>query len=382
MLSVWIRRLLLAGLSVAALGALAAGGFALHARRVEALQQVPTPETFPWALRTARIKRLDLTTGFPVLATLSSQAEIVIIPQISGVIRRMGPREGQPIKKDQLLVQLDTQELDNQIAALEANYQAAKGEVGLQIKELQRSETLLTKGFATQETVDRLRTALRTARQRVKQLQGEIAALKTRRKYGTILSPVDGVIADRHQEPGDLAAPGREIYRITATTGAKIGVTVPQEVAARLHEGSEITIDHGDQSLTVAVSRVFPTLDALSMGSAEADLDSIPFGLPSGARVPGRVILERWPNALVVPRTAIALAPNGKTGTMFRIGAAPEGNPARLERVEVTIIGSGRAGVAVGGAVSEGDLVAIAQENEMLKLKDGDPVLPEPGQGR
>ena len=377
--SVWVRRALLAGLSALVLAALGAGGFALHERRLQALKTVPTPEKYPWALRTATIKRHDLTVGFPVLATLSSQAEIAIIPQISGLIRKMGPREGEPVNKGQLLLELDTQELSNQLAALQASQQAARDEASLQQKELRRREILLLKGFATPQVVDQLRTALQTAKQRVNQLQGEIEALKTRLKYGIINSPVDGIIAARLQEPGDLAAPGNAVYRITAATGAKIKVTVPQEVAARLHVGSEIVLRHGDQSLTVGVSRIFPSLDALSMGNAEADLFNIPFGLPSGARVPGRVILDRWPGALVVPRAGIVLAPDGKTGTVFRVGPAPDGKPRRLERIQVTIVASGREGVSVSGAVSAGDEIAIAQETELLKLRNGDAVLTEDG---
>jgi len=380
MSTVWAKKALLAGLSVLVLIALTASGFALHARRVEALQQVPAPEKFPWALRTAPVAKRDLTAGFPVLATLSSQTEVAITPQISGVIRQMGPREGQSVKKGGLLVQLNIQELENQLAALKASQQAAKDEVALNEKNLKRQETLLLKGFATQEAVDTLRTALQTTTQRVNQLRGEIEALKTRLKYGTILAPVDGIISARLQEPGDLASPGHAIYRINAVTGAKIKITVPQSVAARLHEGSEVRLDHGDQSISVAVSRVFPSLDALSMGSAEADLVSIPFGLPSGARLPGRVILDRWPGTFVVPRTALILAPDGETGTIFKVVSEGNGKPARLEQVKVEIVASGREGVAVSGAVAEGDQVAIAQENELLKLKDGDPVSPEPEQ--
>lgn len=381
MTNIRARKFLLVGLSIATL-ALLAGGFLLHAHRIALLQAVPPPEKFPWALRTAKVEKRDLTAGFPVLATLSSQTEVVIIPQISGVIHRMGPREGQTVEKNLLLVEIDVQEIDNQLAALEADRLAAEGEAVLQESELQRMEALLPKGFVTQEAVDQRRTTLQTAKQRVKQLQGEIDALKTRRKYGTIVSPVDGVISARIQEPGDLAAPGREIYRITASAGAKIGVTVPQQVAARLREGSEISISHGNQSLTLAVSRVFPSLDALSMGRAEADLDRIPFGLPSGARVPGRVIQDRWPDALVVPRTALFLAANGETATAFRLIPAAGSDFASLERVVLTIIGSGREGVAVSGDISEGDIVVLAQENQLLQLADGDPVIAEPGLGR
>lgn len=377
----WRRNALLGAVSFSVLVTLAFGGYALHASRVDALQKVPPAEKFPWALRTAKVVKRDLTAGFPVLAKLSSQTEIAIIPQISGVIRQMGVREGQAVKKGWLLVQLDIQEIENQLAAVKASHEAAKDEVLLKEKDLRRQETLLLKGVSTQKTVDTLRTALQTATLRVNQLRAEIEALKTRLKYGTILSPVDGVISARLQEPGDLAAPGRTIYKIVAATGAKIKITVPQSVAERLHQGSKIELEHGNETTTVLVSRIFPSLDALSMGSAEADLESIPFGLPSGSRLPGRIILDRWPGASIVPRSALILSPDGASATVFRISPGDSG-AARLERIEVKIVASGREGVAVSGDIAVGDRVATAQENELLKLKDGDPVQPELEKGR
>lgn len=376
------RGILFFGLSLMMVAALAAGGFALHAKRVEALEQVPPPEQFPWALRTVPVTKRDLTTGFPVLATLQAQTEIAISPQISGVILEMGPREGQPVKKGDLLVKLDTQELKNQLAALDATREGAVNEEELRRTELKRQEALLARGYSPQEKVDALRTALQVATQRVSQLEGQIQALATRLEYGTMLAPVDGVIAARLHEPGDLATPGQSIYRITGTAGARIKIVVPQTVAAQLHKGSEVLLSQGDQTISVSVSRVFPSLDAHSMGSAEADLAEIPYGLPSGARVPGRVILERLPGVLVVPRTALVLAPDGASGTIFRVVPDAGEGPSQIKSARVTIIASGREGVAVSGPIAEGDQVAVAQENELLKLKDGDPVLPEPARGQ
>jgi len=381
-LSVWTRKTVLTALSVAVLATLAVGGYALHTRRIEALQASPSPAQYPWALRTARVQIRDLALGFPVLATLSSQTEVVITPQLSATIREMGPREGQQVEKQQLLVRLDTQELEDHLAALKAQRQSAKDEVALQEKEDKRKEALLGKGYATQETVDRVQAALKTAKQSVNQLQNEIEALKTRLEYGVIRSPVSGVIAARLQEPGNLAAPGQPIYRITASAGAKIKITVPQTVAEQLTSGSEIVLSHGEQTRTIKVTRIFPALDALSMGSAEADLNQIPFGLPSGARVSGRVILDRWIDAKVLPRTALILSPDGRRGTIFRVIAGKDGAPGQVEKVEVQILASGSEGVAVKGDLSEGDIVVIAQENELLKLKDGDRVLPESKQRR
>ncbi len=376
-----LGRALLLLFSLLVLAGLAAGGYRLHVARAEKLAAVPPPEKFPWALRAARVAQRELTAGFPVLATLVSEAEIDIMPQISGVIREMGPREGEAVAKGQLLVRLDTEEMENELAAKEAALTAARHQLEFEKKELTRVEAVYAKGYATTEAVDRQRTRVTTAEQRVRQLEGEIRALRTRIAYGTIRAPVDGFVAARLEEPGDLAAPGRPIYRITAATGAKVRVSVPQSVAAQLREGSEIELYHGDRVMSVHVTRVFPALDELSMGTAEADLDTIPFGLPSGARLPSRVILERWTNALVVPRSALVLAPDGTRGTVFRIVAADDGSPGRLQRVTVRLIGSGRGGVAVTGGLKAGDMVALAQESQLLRLGDGDRVLAVPTGG-
>ena len=372
------RRALIGAIFIVAVAALAYGGYRLHDTRVAALDEVPAAAQFPWALRTTPVEQRDLTRGFPVLATLSSQAEVAITPQISGVIRQMGPYEGEVVKTGALLVQLDITELDNQLASLKASQQAARDTAALSQSDLARQEKLLKDGFATQAAVDTLCTALQTATQRVNQLHAEIEALKTRISYGTILAPMDGVISARLQEPGDLAAPGRAIYRITAATGAKIRITVPQAVAVQLHKGSEVRLDNGDENVTVTVSRIFPALDALSMGTAEADLKAIPFDLPSGARLPGRVILDRLTGVFVVPRTALILSPDGETGTMFKVLNKDGADLSRLQKVTVKIVASGREGVAVSGDIGTGDRVAIGREDELLKLKDGDQVLPEP----
>lgn len=374
-LSIWTRRTFFFVLSIVVLITLAVGGYILHVKRMEKLQESHSPTQYPWALRTATVQIRDLSSGFPILATLSSQTEVMITPQLSGTIIEMGPREGQKVKKQKLLVRLDTQELKNQLAALKARNQAAKDQVALQEKEAKRKKALLDKGYATQEAVDRVETALQTAKQSVNQLQNEIKALKTRLEYGIIRSPVSGVIAARLQEPGNLATPGKPIYRITASTGAKIKITVPQTVAEQLTIGSEIVLSHGEHTISIKITRIFPALDALSMGSAEADLDQIPFGMPSGAKVSGRVILNRLINAKVLPRTAIILSPNGKIGTIFRIIADKDEKLGQMKKVEVKILTSGKEGVAVEGDLSKGDIVVVAQENELLKLKDGDQVL-------
>ena len=237
---------------------------------------------------------------------------------------------------------------------------------------------MLKKGFAAQDLVDRLSAQLDASRQRVKQLRGQIEALKTRLAYGTILSPVDGVIAARLQEVGDLASPGRPLYRITAEGGVKISVSVPQHVLEKLQPGSKIVLTQDDRQQTVRVTRIFPDLDALSLGTVEADVDRMPFRLPSGARIPGRVIMAEYPGSLVVPLAAVAFSPDDRRGVVFKLQRKDGENGYVLKRVPVQIAARGHEGVGVKGDLQPGDKVVTAKESILLSLRDNDPVVPEP----
>ncbi len=85
----------------------------------------------------------------------------------------------------------------------------------------------------------------------------------------------------------------------------------------------------------VKLSRIFPALDAHALGAAEADLLSMPFGLPSGARIPGRVLLETVEDVTSVPHRA--LVRTGDHGFLFKVDSRDDGK-AVIQRVPVSII--------------------------------------------
>ena len=356
------------------LAVLALAGAALHVHRVRQLKAYAPPVSHPWALRSALVQRGDLVRGFPVLATLSTSTAVTVTPQISGVIVKMGPREGQPVKAGDLLVRIDTTEMQNQLAALRASLKAAQAQNALQSKELARQKALLPKGFATPEQVDRLQAAVQSARARINQLKDQISALQTRLAYGVITARANGRIAKRLQEPGDLASPGKPVYQLTVDQGAKVRVTVPQNILVQLHPGSVIIMTSGGRRERAIISRVFPALDPLSMGSAEADMDHIPFGLPSGARVPSRVVLQAYDNALVVPRAALISTPDPQRGKVLVLRQQDGEAYATVHPVPVRIAGRTDAGIAITGPVKPGDRVALGDEHVLLRLKEGDPV--------
>ncbi len=358
-------------LAVLVVIALSAGAIALRKARLHEVQQLPAVGQQPWALHTEPVRRATLSRGFPTLARLSGSTEIAVSPQIGGTITAMGPREGVAVHKGQLLARISVTELKQQRAGLVAQREAALAEQRRTREEYQRQLTLRKKGLTTQELVDAKHAAAIAARKQVVNLDKQIAALDVRIGYGEVHAPRDALVAARLAEVGDVAQPGRPLYRLTVDSAARLRVKLPQQVLEAVHPGTVVELEHGRATLRVTLSRVFPALDAQALGAAEADLAHMPFHLPSGARIPARVILESVPNALVVPHRALMETRDG--GVVFTVQG--RGDKARLHRVPVRVVLRGDTGVAVSGGLKAGEPVVVAHQSVLMQLRDGDPVV-------
>lgn len=353
--------------------AIAAGAVLIRKARTKEVEALP-PATQPaWALHTQPVQRMNLTRGFPVLATLSGSTEISVSPQVSGTIEAMGPREGVAVSKGDLLARISVIELQQQRAGLVAQREAARAEQQRTQDEYQRQLALKKKGLTTQELVDAKHAAAIAARKQVVNLDKQIAAVDVRIGYGEVRAPQDALISARLAEVGDVAQPGKPLYQLTVDSAARLRVRLPQSVLEQIHPGTPVVLQHGTVRQQVELSRIFPALDTLALGSAEADLPDMPFGLPSGARVPARVILQSLEGALTVPHNALLQTRDG--GVVFRIEGQDQ--QAHLSRIPVRVLMPGDAGTAIEGPLQPGDRVVVAHQSMLVQLRDGDPVIPD-----
>jgi len=340
--------------------------------RKKELAAVPPPAPAAWAVHTATVVAGVATRGFPALATLTSSEEVTLTGQISGTLTEMGPREGVRVHQGELLARIDTREMEATIAAKEAQLAAAEAAATRATAEHQREQRLMKEGGSDASKVEEWRTAKVAAEQQVASLEREITALQVRLSYAQVTAPADAVIAARLAEPGDLCQPGHPLYRLTVSHGARLRVDLPQAVLEQVQPGSRVVLTHGSARMEVQITRVHPALDPRALGSAEADLADAPFGLPSGARVPARILLVRVEGALIAPPRAVLMAGAGH-GRLFKV--VGEGEKTIIEVVKVEVGLHAHEGWVVRGSVAAGERVVVAHESVLLQLHDGDPVV-------
>ena len=350
-----------------------AGGIILHKKRAAEVVHVSEETKAPWALHVAVVTDKAVDSGFPALAKVSTREEVTIMARISGRILKMGPREGIRVHKDELLVQIDTREIEDKTHSLKAQLIAARAETNRTRDELTRETKLFKDGGSSKSAVDARRTAAIAASQKVKSLEHEISSLEVEKGYGIIKSPTEGIVADRLAEPGDMAVPGRPLYKITSSSGALVQVELPQSILHEVQPGTPIVLFHNGQEITLPVNRIFPTVDARALGFVEADLDTIPFDLPSGSRVSCRIILKQVTDGVLVPFGSLLCGNDRQQCRVARV--VQQGKTNILQMVPVNVKLRGHEGIAVEGPLNSGDEVVVAHESVLLQLKEGNPVI-------
>ncbi|MCU7958517.1 MAG: efflux RND transporter periplasmic adaptor subunit [gamma proteobacterium symbiont of Bathyaustriella thionipta] len=344
----------------------------LRQKRMDEMASIPAQDPAPWALHTEKLIKGRLSRGFPALASLEASREITISAQISGTILSMGPREGVSVSKGEQLASIDVRELLESRSDLHAQLEAARAEVERAKHEYQRYLQLKKKDAISAESVEDRKTRSITANNKVRSLQREIAAKDVHIGYGIILSPADARISARLAEPGDTAQPGKALYRLTLDSGARVKVKVPQTILEQIHCGTLIELQHGSDRMRVPVSRIFPSLDAQALGVAEADLDRIPFDLPSGARIPARLLLQEREDVLIIPQRAL-VSTNDQDGYVYAL--VSEGQEQRIRKVPLHIVLKAHEGIGIEADMEPGQPVVVAHKSVLLRLRDGDRVI-------
>jgi RND family efflux transporter MFP subunit len=214
---------------------------------------------------------------------LIEPAEVVELRlPVDGVIEAVTVRRGDVLKKGQTLVVLQS---DVQRAAAEmAGYRtqmdgaitAAKTRIDYAKAKLERVRDLEKKQFVAVQARDDITAELRLAEAELDAAleARELARIEHRRAQAelqlrTILSPFDGVVIDRVQNPGDLAEAGsgrKAVLKVARTGTLNVDVVLPSTVFGRLHESlaAQVSPIGTGQTYTAEVDTVDRVIDAAS----------------------------------------------------------------------------------------------------------------------
>lgn len=135
-------------------------------------------------------------------------AEVKVGARITGKVERLYANIGDRVKKGQVLVQLEQDDLKARADQAEAAYLEATAALEKAKLDLERDKPLAQQGYISQQNIDVLQNALDTARARQLKAKADLDYAKAQLSYATITAPISGTIAAVMTQQGETVAAG------------------------------------------------------------------------------------------------------------------------------------------------------------------------------
>ena len=307
----------------------------------------------PTVVEVGKVQRLRIEVDAQAVGTLRSRQGVMLRPEVSGRIARLGFADGQRVRRGQLLVQLDD-------TLQAAQVRQAEAQAGIARTNLQRNRELVAQNFVSQSVVDQSAAGLEVALAQVALSKAQLERMK-------ILAPFDGVAGIRSVNVGDYVKDGADLVNIEDTTQVWVDFRLPERYLAQLKPGQsvEVALDAmPGRRFEARVDALDSQLDAngrsLLVRARLANPDGV---LRSGMFARTRTLLAVRDNALVVPEEA--LVPQGGKQFLIKVVSGPQGKVSqRLEaRIGVRVPGK----VEILDGVADGDTVVTAGQARLLR---------------
>ncbi|MGD8834800.1 MAG: efflux RND transporter periplasmic adaptor subunit [Desulfobacteraceae bacterium] len=241
----------------------------------------------------ATVQKTQQPFYYEAVGTVTARTASTISSKLMGVVRSVNVREGDTIKKGDLLVTIDQRQVKAQMERAQANAEVAA-------KEYARYQKLLSEQSASQQEFDR-------AEARHREAQAAVAAARVSQKDAKVRAPYDGRVVAKMINPGDLASPGTPFLAVEQEGLFRADLVLPERhiQAVKLGLKVKVVVPALNNGETVGeVSQIVPTADARSR-SFQLKV-SMPPGLDFKSGMFARVAIPLGgADMTLIPRTAI-----------------------------------------------------------------------------
>lgn len=282
------------------------------------------------SVSTAEQGQLYVTTLNPKVAadnapltlpgTLQGIIESPIYARSSGYVLRWKKDIGSQVSQGEVLAEIDTPEVDQQLSQAIASRQQAAASLDLALSTARRWEALRQKDAVTQQELNERNSTYTQAQANLAAAEANVRRLQKLEGFKKVTAPFAGVITHRNVEVGDLinagnGGAGRALFTLAQVDMLRVYVYVPQAYAQRIKVGDPVTITQGEligQVFHGSVARTAGAIDAATRTmQLEINLPNPAHTLLSGAYVQVALAVSGSADALTVPSNVLLFRAEG-----------------------------------------------------------------------
>jgi membrane fusion protein, multidrug efflux system len=275
--------------------------------------------------------------AYEATGTVRARTASVLASKVMAYVREVAVQVGDRVRAGQLLVTLESQDLEanvhraeaaeaevrNAIPEAESGIAGAKANLDLAGSTFRRMEDLASKKSISSQEFDEASARLKAAQaayemtrakrsqldSKLAQAEQEINAARIMRDYTQIAAPFASVVTTRSVEPGNLAAPGAPLLTLEREGAYRLEAAVEESKLPFVKTGQtvEIELEALNRRLTARVSEIVPAVDAASRANiVKIDLPELvnlrsgmfgrawfPMGSHSVVAIPKAALVER-----------------------------------------------------------------------------------------
>lgn len=302
-----------------------------------------------------------------VVGSVRARTSAVVSTRIPGSISVLKVREGDRVKKGQLLIQLDAQE--NQATAAVASAVIDEAQRGLdeaisrrkladttfdRYNNLFKEQAISRQEFDVKQSEKEVAAqGVARAESRLSQAREGSKASATMSGYTRIVAPVSGIVASKQADLGATVFPSQPLLTIEDDGSYQLELALPENVAAKVKPGTslQVTLDAVGSSFPATIAEIVPTADPASR-TFVAKIVLSQKGLKSGMFGRGAISLGTTANGITLPKKAVV-----ERGALTSVWVVDKENIARMRIVKVGRQSGERMEILSG--LSEGERVVV-----------------------
>jgi len=327
----------------------------------------------PMSIVPEAVGRGDIGVNINALGTVTSLATVTVRTQISGYLMKIDFKEGDEVKKGDLLAEIDSRPYEAALAQAKGNL--ARDEAllkGAQV-DLTRYQGLAAQNAVPRQTLDTQVALVAQDQGTVEADRAAVNAAQVNLNYCHIVSPIDGRVGIRLVDQGNYVTPGDTNGLVVITQLKPISVlfTVPEDnlqaILKRLQQGAKLPTTALDRSSTKTLaqgvvqstdSQIDPTTGTIKLRATFPNDDEALF---PNQFVNIRLLLDTHKNVVIMPTAGVQ---RGVPGTFVYLVNAD--NTVSVRKIELGITDGDN--VEVKSGLQPGDKIVIDGAD---KLRDG-----------
>lgn len=321
----------------------------------------------------------QLPRYFEATGSLAANEQSDVMPSTTGKIVALGVDMGSYVRRGQMVVRLDSNDLRLRLEQAQAQLEQAKAtlrqneaKIGLRPgqkfspesvpevasaraalnlaeKNLQRYEKLIESGDVSRAQYDQQRAqrdqlreqyqvaihqaqqnyaAVANAKGAVDAAQSQVGLAKRSLDYAIVISPISGVVSERTANLGEYVSPQQKVATVVNMNPVRVRIDIPEQAIPRVRVGESVSIRvsaYPDRNFAGHIARVSPNVTASSRTlTVEAEVQN-----PNGELKPGqfatvRILLPQSEPAVLVPLRALRQASGATYVFVIKNGRAEQ----------------------------------------------------------